>query len=30
MINHVSIGVKDLARAKHFYDAALNRWATSG
>ena len=23
MINHVSIGVRDLARAKRFYDAAL-------
>ncbi len=23
MLNHVSIGVKDLARARHFYDAAM-------
>jgi catechol 2,3-dioxygenase-like lactoylglutathione lyase family enzyme len=23
MFDHVSIGVRDLARAKHFYDAAL-------
>jgi catechol 2,3-dioxygenase-like lactoylglutathione lyase family enzyme len=23
MIDHVSIGVRDLARAKHFYDSAL-------
>ena len=23
MLNHVSIGVKDIARAKAFYDAAL-------
>ena len=24
MINHVSIGVRDLARTKRFYDAAFN------
>lgn len=24
MLNHVSIGVRDIARAKAFYDAALN------
>jgi catechol 2,3-dioxygenase-like lactoylglutathione lyase family enzyme len=24
MINHISIGVRDLARAKRFYDAALD------
>jgi catechol 2,3-dioxygenase-like lactoylglutathione lyase family enzyme len=23
MIDHISIGVRDIARAKHFYDAAL-------
>ena len=23
MINHISIGVRDIARAKRFYDAAL-------
>lgn len=23
MLNHVSIGVRDIAKAKHFYDAAL-------
>jgi len=24
MINHISIGVRDLARTKRFYDAALS------
>ena len=29
MINHISIGVRDIARAKRFYDAALSRSATN-
>lgn len=28
MINHISIGVRDIARAKRFYDAASPLWAT--
>ena len=29
MIDHVSIGVRDVAKTKRFYDAALKHWATS-
>ena len=28
MINHISIGVRDVAKAKRFYDAALKPSAT--
>ena len=28
MIDHVSLGVRDIARAKLFYDAASSRWVT--
>ena len=28
MLDHVSIGVRDLSAAKRFYDAACIRWAT--